>query len=306
MPLIRKEAEMSLRNVLLICGVIVIIMLGIAGFVLTKDIDGNLISPRIAVIPLKGEITSDMATDFIKTFDKADEDITISAIIIDINSPGGAVAPSRELAVAVKNAKKPVVALIGETGASGGYWVASSADKIVADPISITGSIGVIGSYLQYSGLMEKYGVTYERLVSGKFKDAGSQYKDLTDDERAYLQGKIDIIQNLFVSDIAVNRNMPTESVSKLATGEIFFGTEAKNLGLIDILGGKPEAQKTAEELAGITSSHLVDMAPGKGVFSLLGVNMEQIAYFVGKGIGDSFNPTADANSEFTLVAEMQ
>jgi len=302
MPLMDHQIQM--RSIMLIFGLIIAAALGFIAIMLSGS--ESMISPGIAVIPVSGEINLDMAAQVIKEIKDADEDITISAIILEINSPGGTVLASREIADAVKDTEKPVVAWIRETGASGAYWVASASDKIVADPASITGSIGVIGSYMQYSGLMQKYGVTYERLVSGKYKDTGSEYKELTPDERAYLQKKIDTIKEMFVIEVSQNRNLPKETVDKLATGEIFLGTEAQQSGLVDVLGGKEVAQKSAEALAGITNSRLVDKGQAVSFLDLLGAKMGSIAYNVGRGIGDSWNPLAGANQDFTLVAEMQ
>ena len=107
---------------------------------------------------------------------------------MEINSPGGSAVASDEIATAVKNAKKPVISLIREVGASGGYWVASASDYIIANRMSITGSIGVISSYLEFSGLMEKYGVGYERLVAGENKDLLTPYKKLEADQKALVQ----------------------------------------------------------------------------------------------------------------------
>ena len=303
MPLNKNEIGMSTRNIFIIAGVIVLFVLGAASIVFSKDLNGNLISPGIAVIPLKGEISSATSEDFSKLFKDAEDDTSISAIIVEINSPGGSVLPSRAIATQIKASKKPVVALIEDMGASGGYWAASAADKIVADPLSMTGSIGVIASYLQYAGLMDKYGVTYERLVSGKYKDAGSQYKDMTADERTYLQGKINFIQDIFISEVSANRNMPKESVNKLATGEIFFGTEAQTAGLVDILGNKETAQKEAETLAGITSSHLVPFEKELTLADFFGAKVNNFAYEIGLGIGDGITPVAE--DKFDLRAEI-
>lgn len=304
MPLNKNQPNQTVRNIFLVIGLILIIALVVVAVNMSKTSDGNLVSPAIAVIPLKGEINVDTSTEIIKNIKDADKDITVSAIIFEIDSPGGTVLASKEIATAVKNAKKPTVAWIREVGASGAYWAASATDKIVADPASITGSIGVTGSYLQYSGLMEKYGVTYERLVSGQYKDAGTEYKDLTPAERTYLQAKIDTINGMFIDAISQNRNMPKETVAKLATGEIFLGVEAQQNGLVDVLGQKAEAQKTAEQLAGITNSRLVEIGATKGFWELMSQQMQSISYWIGKGIGDGLNPMAQ-QGDLVIKAEI-
>ncbi len=254
---------------------------------------------NIALIPISGEITSsgdsnlpfgtsgtssEILVDLIK---KANDDGSIKGIILEINSPGGTVLASKEITDAVKESKKPVVAWIRELGASGAYWVASGSDYIIADPMSITGSIGVIGSYLQFEKLMEKYGITYEQLTTGKYKDTGSPFRELTTEERNLLQGKLNIIHDYFVSDVAANRKLSKEQVEKLANGIFYLGVEAKDLGLVDGLGGKKEAEEKIKELTGLKTINLVSYQRKKSFFeSLVGLSAYN-SYFVGKGIGE-------------------
>ena len=172
----------------------------------------------------------------------AGKDSTVKGIILEINSPGGAVVASQEIADAVKSLNKTKYAVIREVGASGGYWIASATDKIIASPMSITGSIGVIGSYLEFSGLFEKYGIGYERLVSGDKKDIGTPYRDLTSEEKTLMENKLRIVHEYFIKQVAMNRHMEIEDVRKVATGEFYLGSEAKELGLIDEFGNKETA----------------------------------------------------------------
>ena len=165
--------------------------------------NGNKLG-NVALIPVSGVITGNggkmigaetvsavTMVDFIK---EADENPAIKVIVLEINSPGGSAVASDEIGVAIKNAKKPVLAYIREVGASGGYWIASATDRIFVNRMTITGSIGVISSYLEFSGLMEEYGVGYERLVSGDVKDMGTPYKKLAPAERAIMQKKMHLI----------------------------------------------------------------------------------------------------------------
>lgn len=279
-------------------------------FIPEMDNGSDVIKPKIAIIPIQGAITvygqsggllgSDTlgAQDITKLIKKADDDISVKAIILEINSPGGTVVASKEIADAVKATEKPTVAWMREVAASGGYWVATACDKIVADPATITGSIGVSGSYLQFSELMETYGITYERLVSGEYKDIGSPYKELTPAEREIMMRKITVINALFISAISENRNMSAEYVESLATGEIFLGTEAYELDLVDVLGGKAEAQKTAEQLAGIENSKLVRFKKKTSLFDTIGVKSQNSLYWVGRGIGDAWNIFAHEESK--------
>src|SRR3989338_5143582 len=204
---------------------------------------------NVALIPIEGVITTDgmqyfgqptasskRIIDFIK---EANENSQIKAIVLEINSPGGSAVASDEIATVVKSIDKPVVAYIREIGASGGYWIASSTDYIVVQKMAITGSIGVISSYLEFSGLMEEYGVGYERLVAGKYKDVGTPFRKLQNDEKSILQGKLNLIHGFFIEEIAANRDLPVEKVKGIATGEFYLGREALNLGLLDQEGDK-------------------------------------------------------------------
>ena len=283
---------------------IILILLGAFSYIAKKVSEADkVLAPSVALIEINGEIGADYAADLVKLIKKADKDSQVKAIVFEINSPGGTVLASKEIANTIKEAKKPTVAWIREVGASGAYWVASAADNIVADETSIVGSIGVIGSYLQFAGLFDKYGITYERLVSGQYKDAGSPYKELTGEEKNYLQSKIFSLKQLFVAAVAENRDLDEKYVNSLATGEIFLGSEALKLKLIDELGGKQEAQKAAEKLAKLKESRLVKYEAEKGVFDLLSQQAEAVAYWVGRGIGDSFAPKTSNKIEF--VAEI-
>jgi len=269
----------------------------------------EIVSGNIAVVPIKGAITTEsdgismLGSQYVSSekvvswLKKAEESSGIKAILLEINSPGGSPVASDEIVQAVKQAKttKPVYAVIRETGASGAYWVASAADKIIAERMSVTGSIGVIGSYLDYAGLMKDYNVTYERLVAGKYKDSGSQYKELTPDERALIQKKIDIIYEIFVQDVAANRNMPLSKVRLLADGSIYIGTEALQLGLVDYLGTKEDAIRLIEKDLNITADVFEFKLPS-GIFGSFGAEMSSGFYYVGRGIGAAFTSSAASN----------
>ncbi len=283
--------------ILAVSFVILAIVLLLAAYISIAD-HKDLIRHQIALIPIRGEISSyggdgfyyemsasDVIMDQIKT---ATKDNNVKAIILEINSPGGSVVASKEIADIVKKSNKPVVAWIREVGASGAYWIASASDLIVADAATITGSIGVTGSYLEFSELMEKYGIGYEELTSGKYKDSGSQFKDLSEEERTLMLSKINKLKVLFVREIAENRNLDISYVNNLATGEIFLGEEAKDLGLVDVLGNRDTAQKEAEKLAGIKHSEIVVFKKEATFSDLLSKLFTKQSYDIGRGIGDS------------------
>ena len=180
--------------------IFVLLMLGILGFIavavlsLFVSTDVESLSGNVALIPIEGVIvgTDDgeflfesvtSSLDTVELIEKADRNPNIKAIILEINSPGGSAVASEEIANAIKKTNKTTVAWIREIGTSGAYWVSSASDHIVANRVSITGSIGVIASYLEFPGLLDRYNITYQRLVSGKYKDIGSPYKEMTTEE---------------------------------------------------------------------------------------------------------------------------
>ncbi|MBI2667207.1 signal peptide peptidase SppA [Candidatus Woesearchaeota archaeon] len=275
----------------------VVIFLLVASFSLSSILKVEDFSDKIAVIPIKGIITSDGFEEFLTTsgasstkitqfIKQANQDSSVKGIILEINSPGGTVVASEEIANEVKKSKKPVVSLIREVGASGAYWIASSSNKIVADPLSITGSIGVVSSYLEFSGLMEMYGVNYERLVAGEYKDAGSPFRELTKNERVLLQNKLDIIHEAFIEEVAKNRNLDKNNVKKIANGFFYLGKEAKELGLVDELGDKELAVNITKQLANIEDAKLVTYEEKIRFTELLSRLSANSFYFVGRGIG--------------------
>ena len=226
--------------------------------------------------------------DTIKLIEKAEKNPSIKAVLFEINSPGGSAVASEEIANAIRKINKTKAALIREVGASGGYWIASSTDYVVANRVSITGSIGVIASYLEFPGLLGEYNVTYRRLVAGKYKDIGSPFKEMTDEEQKLFQEDLDIIRDYFVSEVAKNRKMSKKDVDKIANGLFYLGVQAKELGLVDELGGRDEAIRYIEQKEGITAE-IVEYKTEKGLLELLSDVISKQSFFIGKGIGSSF-----------------
>lgn len=254
---------------------------------------------NVGVIPISGVITVDGASsylqgsgvsssqivDFIK---QADENKEVKVILLEINSPGGSPVASDEIAAAVKKAQKPVVALIRETGASGGYWIASAADHIIAHRMSLTGSIGVVASYLEFSGLMDKYGVGYEQLMAGEVKDMGTPFKKMSEQERVIMQKKLDVLHDYFIDEVAANRKLSREKVKKMATGEVYLGVEAKQLGLVDELGDYTTAEEYIKKTYTLDSIKYVRYEPEKGLLDILMGVMTDFSFNVGRGFGAS------------------
>lgn len=191
----------------------------------------------------------------IRQLQQAKDDPDVGAVVLRINSPGGSAAASQEVfneAVRLKETGKPLVASFADVAASGGYWVACAADEIVANPASITGSIGVIMEVTNLTELYEKLGIEMDVVKSGALKDMGSSSRPLAQNERDILQSMVDDIYQQFVEVVADGRNLSQDTVRELADGRIFTGRQAVELGLVDRLGDLSVAVSVAGELAGI------------------------------------------------------
>jgi len=285
-------------KVLLIVAIVVLIISPLFVFSYCYFLDG-LLAPTVKVVPVRGVISvynGASSQRIAQQIASADSDSSVKAILLEINSPGGYIVATEEISRAVEACDKPVVAWIREEGASGAYWVASSADLIVAEPASITGSIGVTASYLQYAGLLEKYGITYERLVTGKYKDMGSPYKELSSSERTMLQSKINVLNEQFIGHVSRARGMSESNVRALATGEIFLGSEALENGLVDQLGDKQAAFEAAKELSGAEDASLDDASYNGFLEGFLSTS----AYWFGRGIADGLITLSEQVNKFT------
>lgn len=207
---------------------------------------------KIGVINIEGVISD--ATVITKQIEKLRKDDSIKAIIIRINSPGGAVAPTQEIYKEIKKTtkEKRVIASIGSIGASGGYYIACAADRIVANPGTITGSIGVIMNFVQVQELLKKLGIKVSSLKSGKFKDIGAPYRNMTEEEKKLIMDMLMEVKDQFVRAVAEGRHLPVEEVKKIADGRILLGSQAKRLGLVDELGNFQDAIELAKKLAHI------------------------------------------------------
>lgn len=216
------------------------------------------IGERIALIRIEGPIfDSKEAIEEIKKYSK---DQSIKAIVLRIDSPGGAVAPAQEIYEEVRKAvaKKKVVVSMGSVAASGGYYIASPASRIVANPGTLTGSIGVIMEIPNLEGLMNKLGIRTEVVKSGRHKDIASIFRGIKKEEREILQSVLDNVHEQFISAVAEGRKMLYEDVKKIADGRIFTGEQALKIGLIDELGNIEDAVKIAATLSGIKGEPVV------------------------------------------------
>ena len=241
---------MKKRRVFIFLGIIVALFFLV--LILRSMSGGTSIGQKVAVIDIIGIITeSDVTIKLIHTYR---DDPSIKAIVIRIDTPGGSVAPVQEIYSELQKIEKPIVASMGGTAASGGYYVACAADTIMANPGTLTGSIGVIMQFTRMKGLYDKIGLEHQAIKSGEFKDTGSPFRTLTEEEQAVLQATVDNVYNQFVDTIFEARKslLSRSEIAELADGRIFSGQQALDLKLLDRLGNLPEAIELAGALANI------------------------------------------------------
>ena len=234
---------------------ILIVAVGLLFFLLIARglVQSAPIGDKVAVIDIIGVISrTDTVIDQIHQYR---DDQTVKAIVLRINSPGGSVAPVQEIYSELRKLEKPIVASMGSTAASGGYYIAAIADEILANPGTLTGSIGVIMQFTKLKGLYEKIGLEQQVIKSGKFKDTGSSIRDMTDEERAILQATLDDVHNQFIDAVFEGRqaHLTREEIVTLADGRVFSGQQAFGHKMVDQLGNLPDAIERAGELGGIS-----------------------------------------------------
>ncbi len=241
-------------TVLIILGVAALVLGSVMVLVLRMFGAGGDLSfgAKIGVIPVEGAISD--SGRIVSNLVKFKKDNAIKAIILRINSPGGGVGPTQEIYQEVRRTirVKKVIASMGEVAASGGYYIAAGANKIVANPGTVTGSIGVLMEFVQIEDLLKKVGIRLEVLKSGEYKDMGSPHRKLTEKEREVLNRVIQDIQQQFVEGVSRGRNLPVEKVQAIADGRIFSGARAKELDLVDLLGNFQDAVDIAKQMAGL------------------------------------------------------
>ena len=211
------------------------------------------IGDKVAVIDVTGTISR--PETIVDQIHQYRDDQGVKAIVLRINSPGGSVAPVQEIYSELKKLEKPIVASMSSTAASGGYYIAAIADEILANPGTLTGSIGVIMQFTKLKGLYEKIGLEQQVVKSGKFKDTGSPVRNLTDEERELLQATLDDVHNQFIDAVFEGRqaHLTREDIVALADGRIFSGQQALEHKLVDQLGNLTDAIDRAGELGGIS-----------------------------------------------------
>ena len=264
------------------------------GFLLFVAALGSAALPSVGVVELSGPITDEGARgllgggsaggarQFIEDVERAQKDPSVKSVVIRINSPGGSASASQEMFQAVRRLRetKPVIASMGDVAASGGYYVAAACDKIYANGSTLTGSIGVISQFVNYSELFNKIGLDETTIKTGKFKDSGSPTRNLTPEERALFQRLIGDVYRQFTDDVLLGRKTPTngkltrQKLLALADGRVFTGRQAKQNLLVDENGGLYDAIRFAAKQASISGEPSVkNLSQSGGFGSLFGVS---------------------------------
>jgi protease-4 len=228
-------------------------ILGTSILIVVLSMDSDLdFGEKVGVVEVSGVISD--SREIIEPLNRFRKDESVKAIVLRINSPGGGVGPSQEIYREIQKTieRKKVIASMGGIAASGGYYIASATDGIVASPGTITGSIGVIMGFTNFQKLLEKVGLVPIVIKSGEFKDTGSPVREMTKKERQMLQGFVKQIHRQFVEDVAKGRKIDKQRVEAIADGRILTGEEAKALGLVDRIGNLEDAVEWAGKLGGI------------------------------------------------------
>ena len=261
---------MKIKKWLMVLNIVLVLILvfSIGGCIAKRE--------KVVVIPLSGTIadvgqqglltaqgiTPDLVRSYLK---RAESDAKVKAVVLRINSPGGSAAASQEIASDIRRFRnetgKLVVVSMGDMAASGGYYISVYADKIVANPGTLTGSIGVISQFIYIQGLLDKLGLEMETIKAGEHKDMG--IRPFTEEEQQIMQDITDDLYEQFVAAVAEGRSLSVSKVKQLATGQLYTGRQALDLGLVDDLGGLDIAIEVATDLAGLTTPEIEEYAPG-------------------------------------------
>ncbi|MCZ7403204.1 MAG: signal peptide peptidase SppA [Candidatus Methanoperedens sp.] len=283
----------SSRKILVYIFTTFLLLLIIAGslyLILGKNI--GISTGRVEVIYVQGVMmtgsvptglgiaTSEEITQSLKD---ANEDDNVKAIVLRINSPGGSPAAAEEIVSAMKKIDKPIVISMGDVAASAAYYISAPADKIIANPDTMTGSIGVIWEFQNRSKFYDKDGTSFYIAKSGELKDMGGDWRGLSDEEKQYADQVISEAYSRFVKEVADDRNLSLSQVKDLADGRIYTGAKAKELGLVDELGSLDDAIEIAAQLGGIKGKPEVGYANRPSLSRLLfGSQSTDVSGFTG------------------------
>lgn len=286
-----RETRFSQRHPfafgLLMISMAVALILGAMAFFGFNGMSADFGGDKIGQVNLYGTIME--SREVVDWINELADDDSVKGVLMRVDSPGGTIGPSQEIyaAVAALAKKKPVVASYGTVAASGGYYSSAPCTKIVANPGSITGSIGVIAEFMTFESVLDKLGIRPEVLTTGPFKGAGSPLKTMTPPQREQMLGLLNDLHAQFVDDVARARKLDRDSVAALADGSAMTGKQAMMFGLVDELGSRDDAIRILKELCNISGKvPLVEGPLEEKTFmqEMLGVNMHEVLQALGRG----------------------
>jgi protease-4 len=273
--------------------VVLVLLLGFGGLYVSRNVASSLIAPyNVAEVGVRGPILRDAgsyvpfspgmvtADDVVEQIERADADPNAEALVVRLNTPGGQVVPSDDIRQAVADFDGPTVGYATDVCASGGYWIASACDEIHARETSLVGSIGVLGSRVVADEMAEKLGLRYERIVAGRYKDAGSPMKELDDEERSYLEGLVEGFYDAFVETVTASRDLTEEEVRD-TEARVYLGEEAVDVGLVDEVGPRQDVEDRVGELIGAETA-VREFEPERGLRSQLTIAGLSAAHALG------------------------
>ncbi|MDZ7289594.1 MAG: signal peptide peptidase SppA [candidate division KSB1 bacterium] len=274
-----RGRDWFLGLLLFAAGGVFIFFLAALFFGLSEDNFAIHSGKRLGLVEIRGVILD--SENVVKELERFESDASITAVVLRIDSPGGGVAASQEIYEAAKRVRekgKFVIASMGSVAASGGYYVACAADTIMANPGTTTGSIGVIMEMINATGLLEKIGVRFDVIKSGKYKDSGSPFRPMTEEDRKYFQTYVDNAYQQFIGVVAQERGIDKSQVQRYADGRVYTGQQALEIGLIDLLGTYQDALALAAKVTKIEGKPRVVTARKRKVtiWDLLFGDLEQ------------------------------
>ncbi|MGB9932405.1 signal peptide peptidase SppA [Haloarcula amylolytica] len=277
-------------------GVLLLLAVVIGAVRIGSNVAGSVLpAHNVAEVAVEGPITRDggggitsppvgaSADDIVEQIESADEDRGSAALLLKLNTPGGEIVPSEDIRIAAEQFDGPTIAYATDVCASGGYDIAAGCDELWAREGSIVGSIGVVGSRVNAKELADRLGLSYEQFTAGEYKDAGVPLKEMTEDEREYLQGIVDDYYDQFIDTVAEGREMDAETL-KATEARIFLGDEAEERGLVDRLGTRDDVEASLEQRLGEDVT-IKEYEPERGLTGKLRGGAQQVAFALGAGI---------------------
>lgn len=267
----------------------------------------------VAEIGVEGPITRDgggrrlppsprtvTADDIVAEIEKADADDNVDGLLVRLNTPGGEVVPSDDIRMAVADFEGPTVAYVTDMCGSGGYWIASGCDEIIARDASLVGSIGVLGSRITATDLAERLGISYERFAAGKYKDTGIPLREMDEDDRAYLQGLIDDLYATFVDRVVSGRDLDPETVTD-TEARVYLGEDALELGLVDAIGDREAAIDQLTDRLDRPAVSPREFEPEHGLAARLRTGAQSVAFAFGAGIASTLGGDPDSEIDIRI-----